>query len=384
MATVYKFGGDPTGAFSFGIDEITGVAPVFAGVIPAQVIEVGVPTSLNISSYWINIPTSFTLASGTLPPGLSLSSAGVISGTPTTEQTASGVSVTATNSLGSDTSNIWTFEVTPDVTVPTLKATPTYSGITYEEAIIRFISTESGFYRIVVMETGSTAPIVSEVLLGTGSGGATPAYVSGLNAVVIGANTSETVTGLLPEITYDVYLALVDGASNSVAYQVDSFTTTSLLNGMYASLSQANDYMVTRLYINDWNTASDNNKIRALRMATRELDGLSWQGYMTDSTQELSWPRYYVYNQEGYELDTETIPNFLMYATVELALSLLKADRWEEKDSTGMSQVTAGPVTVKFDRHDSKPRNHPSVMNYIRDYLAVGTSGANWTLLTRA
>ncbi|MCP4930330.1 MAG: hypothetical protein GY918_14875 [Gammaproteobacteria bacterium] len=51
-------------------------------------------------------PTSYSLATGTLPSGLSLNtSTGLISGTPTTEETQAGVSITGTNATGSDTTN---------------------------------------------------------------------------------------------------------------------------------------------------------------------------------------------------------------------------------------------------------------------------------------
>ncbi len=51
-------------------------------------------------------PTSYALATGSLPAGVSFNtSTGVFSGTPTTEETETGVSVSATNADGSDTTN---------------------------------------------------------------------------------------------------------------------------------------------------------------------------------------------------------------------------------------------------------------------------------------
>lgn len=47
--------------------------------------HLGVPVNFQFTPYGGTAPYTFTIYSGTLPPGLSLSSSGVISGTPTTE-----------------------------------------------------------------------------------------------------------------------------------------------------------------------------------------------------------------------------------------------------------------------------------------------------------
>lgn len=46
--------------------------------------HLGVPVNFQFTPYGGTAPYTFTIYSGTLPPGLSLSSSGVISGTPTT------------------------------------------------------------------------------------------------------------------------------------------------------------------------------------------------------------------------------------------------------------------------------------------------------------
>ena len=81
------------------------VAPVFSGTVPNQVWQLGVPATLDIRPYFTGTSPSYTLTGGTLPDGMTLSLSGIISGTPTTEETQAGLIVTATNSAGSDVTN---------------------------------------------------------------------------------------------------------------------------------------------------------------------------------------------------------------------------------------------------------------------------------------
>jgi len=92
-----------------------GATPVsFSGTIPTQNATEGTPFSVGLSSYFSGTETPFTysLQSGTLPTGLTLnSSTGVISGTPTTAGTASGIVIRATDD-NSDTADSNAFSIT--------------------------------------------------------------------------------------------------------------------------------------------------------------------------------------------------------------------------------------------------------------------------------
>lgn len=383
-----KFGADKSGTdYTFGpnlVPEITTSPPVFSGTISNLVGAVSTAFTLNISSHWTNTPTSYAVTTGTLPAGMALSSSGVLSGTPTTAGNSAGLIITATNSAGNDVSNAFSWNITADVTQPVFVGSPTVSA-TSNTGIISFIVAEAGTYRVVVVASGSTAPGVDDVLAGTGLSGSVALFASALTTTTASGTYSLVVPDLVPETLYDVYVALTDTAGNKSLFNLSSISTLAELANSYITRYEADDYMTTRLYVTDWNTASSNSKERALQMATRELNGMSWKGVRTVTGQALAWPRTGVYDQDDILLDTLSIPSFLKYATAELALSLIKSDRWEEPDSKGLSQLTAGPITMKFDKYDVKSRNHPIVTAYIRDYLnSAGKGGANWTRLTRA
>lgn len=86
---------DPAGLFvdseAFSVTISATATPVqFSGQVPAQPATVGVPFSLALANHFSGsqAPFAYSVASGTLPPGLTLNaSTGVISGTPTTSNT---------------------------------------------------------------------------------------------------------------------------------------------------------------------------------------------------------------------------------------------------------------------------------------------------------
>ncbi len=85
----------------------------------------GPPSDANLNSSYSFAYTAsgypaptFSLSSGSLPPGLTLSTTGVISGTPTQTGTFTGT-VTATNGVASDASQSFKINIT-NATTPTL------------------------------------------------------------------------------------------------------------------------------------------------------------------------------------------------------------------------------------------------------------------------
>jgi len=139
----------------------------------------------------------------------------------------------------------------------------------------------------------------------------------------------------------------------------------------YATVAEADAYHVTRLHSETWSDASATEKTAALIMATRLLDAYysnpyihhaigtvappkntiwAWTGNASGSTQSLCWPRSGMFNRNGYLIDSALIPQELKDAIAEFAWQLLGTDRTldNEVDTKGITQVTAGPITLKF------------------------------------
>ncbi len=101
---------------AFGIDvQAAVVAPAFSGTIPAQSWTQNQAISpIDVASYLTagTFPLTFSIASGSLPSGVMLnSSSGVISGIPVVYGDFNSVSIQASNSAGSDTTNVFNISV---------------------------------------------------------------------------------------------------------------------------------------------------------------------------------------------------------------------------------------------------------------------------------
>jgi hypothetical protein len=74
-----------------------------------------------------------------------------------------------------------------------------------------------------------------------------------------------------------------------------------------------------------WSGASSGDKEQAIVKATRYMEkrfGNKWKGIIASSTQALGWPRDYVYDKRGTELDDQ-VPTAIAHACAEYALHAL-------------------------------------------------------------
>lgn len=116
----------------------------------------------------------------------------------------------------------------------------------------------------------------------------------------------------------------------------------------YVDADTADAYFGDRLNASAWSGASAAQKDQALVTATLRLDQLTFKGVRTDSSQPLAWPRWGVKDEDGYLLDSDTVPDRIKRATMELALTLLAADGDALADTgmEGFDSVKVGPITV--------------------------------------
>lgn len=150
--------------------------PVFTNGPPPSTAVVG--TAYNFAYTASGFPAPTFSHTGTLPPGLSLSSTGVISGTPTTAGTYSGIVVTASNGIG--VAPTQTISITVDQ-IPSITSAAPAAGI---------VGTA---YTHTYAATGSPAPTYSL------TAGALPGGLSVSTAGVISGtpNTAGTFTGTI-------------------------------------------------------------------------------------------------------------------------------------------------------------------------------------------
>ena len=99
-----------------------------------------------------------------------------------------------------------------------------------------------------------------------------------------------------------------------------------------------------------WLAATDDAKETALRQATRYLDlHYLWSGYKVAQDQALQWPRYEMYDEDGWLVDYTVIPNRLKEACAYLAIKVIDGNTLLE-DFVNNSKVkrtkdVIGPIT---------------------------------------
>jgi len=138
----------------------------------------------------------------------------------------------------------------------------------------------------------------------------------------------------------------------------------------YGSAADCDSYHEAHLYASTWTAATTPNKEKALVMATRLIDAwYQFNGFKRLSTQALQWPRREcrdVDNSSGVipgvlllrapYLDETKVPPAVLYATCEFARELLKADRTDDPEGEGITQLTVtGAVGIIFDKRDRQP-----------------------------
>lgn len=97
----------------------------------------------------------------------------------------------------------------------------------------------------------------------------------------------------------------------------------------YISLADADAYIADHGNSAAWSAAADADKEQYLRLATQYIDlqfGNRFKGVKTARDNALCWPRYGATDSDGYPYDSNEIPLYVKYATVEAALMVLAGD----------------------------------------------------------
>jgi hypothetical protein len=155
----------------------------------------------------------------------------------------------------------------------------------------------------------------------------------------------------------------------------------------YITVAEADAFMAQNFYAAAWEDVEADAKAQLVITATRMLDEqYEWLGIINSTTQALRWPRGWVLDRDGAKyLDSTTIPTFLKNATAEMARMLSLKDRQQTLDdaTSGITSVTAGSVSVEFDKTDRIEVVPSSVEAMVRPYCTLGVYGKGSVPLVR-
>ena len=145
----------------------------------------------------------------------------------------------------------------------------------------------------------------------------------------------------------------------------------------YISLANANLYFDNRLYSEVWECEKIPNKQKALITATKHIDyKFDFFGIPADlNDQALDWPRNIVYDQDGQLVDGTIIPVFVLDATCELAIELLKEDRVSDYSNKGLDSIKVGPIDIDFDSDYDQNLLPDTVLEMLSFFGDVTTRG---------
>lgn len=108
----------------------------------------------------------------------------------------------------------------------------------------------------------------------------------------------------------------------------------------YLTIAEAQVFYDEMLDTEAWDSASDTDKNKALKMATRSINSLNFIGDKTSTSQANAFPR-----------DDEDTPDDIYWACVEIALAFLDGvDTGEEIESLLVDRITLGNVSTSYNR----------------------------------
>lgn len=145
----------------------------------------------------------------------------------------------------------------------------------------------------------------------------------------------------------------------------------------YVSLADCANYNIM-MGNSAWTTYAQVDRETAILRAMRWLENFEarWQGYRTDRTQVLAWPRTGMVDLDGYDLDENYIPMAIKDALCEAAWQELQA---KDVFNPGVGEggevleksVKAGPVeaSYKYAQATKLAGAFPAIMDKLKPYL---------------
>ncbi|MCC7172585.1 MAG: hypothetical protein IT459_19210 [Planctomycetes bacterium] len=142
-------------------------------------------------------------------------------------------------------------------------------------------------------------------------------------------------------------LIVEDGTGLATA---ESYVATTAVDTYVAA-----NYETSHAAYTQWTAASTAKKEIALRVATKQYLDVRYRfvGMRANEVQALMWPRSDAYDPDGYEIDSESVPQRVKDALCELALRYVQGDTLAP-DISGTAAVEAesvkvGPIEISTD-----------------------------------
>lgn len=153
----------------------------------------------------------------------------------------------------------------------------------------------------------------------------------------------------------------------------------------YASVADADTYLVARGYTLWASEMSEAEKEQALRRATDYMEqsyGTRWAGYRKTDTQALAWPRYDVPrpDTDGAYVADDIVPAEVRNACCLLAFKAASGDLSPDLDQP-VTEKTVGPITVRYQPGARQFKKFRSIDMMLGQMLRDGGGGSSVRLV---
>lgn len=119
----------------------------------------------------------------------------------------------------------------------------------------------------------------------------------------------------------------------------------------YIAISDADMYMLSRVFSDAWTNSADDKKQQAILHATRIIDDLSFKGRKATTAQQLRWPRIM---QEGAD---PILPQGILDACCEIALALISGID-PEKEFRNLTRTSGGYGSLRHSKDTTMVEPH--------------------------
>ena len=145
----------------------------------------------------------------------------------------------------------------------------------------------------------------------------------------------------------------------------------------YATDTEADDYFAARLGATAWTALTTAAlKQTALMAATQRLEQETYDGYKVSTSQRLKWPRYWLFDEDGFAVPSTSIPMQVKNAMFEEALWLLSNPTAQDPSGLeGFKRITVGPVTIEPVQPQVVSNLPPQVVRWLTLWRIGGGSG---------
>ena len=143
----------------------------------------------------------------------------------------------------------------------------------------------------------------------------------------------------------------------------------------YVTVDEADTYFAEHYGYDLWDPLTEEQKEQALRSAVMKLDlSCRWYGSKCDDDQPLQFPR----DVHGCET-----PNGIKAGQCEIAYLMVTAGTANPDQENELSELTAGPVTLKWNTEPEKvdPLESGIVVDLLSQYGSCSKSGSGTSII---